>query len=109
MVVVLCNLKPRNMRGIKSFGMVLAASDAAHEVVEPIMPPAGATIGERIWFGDNKEQVRVEGTRQHVCVAVMNACILALALDEQVNICLGILPSVPLMSMDAVKKWKRVS
>jgi hypothetical protein len=28
MVVVVCNLKPRNMRGIKSAGMVLAASNA---------------------------------------------------------------------------------
>ncbi|KAF3780957.1 Tyrosine--tRNA ligase [Nymphaea thermarum] len=30
-VVVLANLKPRNMRGIKSNGMLLAASDAQHE------------------------------------------------------------------------------
>eukprot|EP00976_Prorocentrum_cordatum_P067233 1178650-Prorocentrum_minimum.AAC.1 len=33
-VVVLCNLKARNMAGIKSNGMLLAASDAAHEVVQ---------------------------------------------------------------------------
>lgn len=39
MVVVLCNLKPRNMRGIKSFGMLLCASDEAHENVEPLLPP----------------------------------------------------------------------
>ena len=57
MVLVLCNLKPRNMRGIKSSGMLLAASDAAHENVEPISPPAGAAVGERVWFGDKKEQV----------------------------------------------------
>jgi aminoacyl tRNA synthase complex-interacting multifunctional protein 1 len=38
-VVVLCNLKPRNMRGIKSFGMLLCASDEAHENVEPLLPP----------------------------------------------------------------------
>jgi aminoacyl tRNA synthase complex-interacting multifunctional protein 1 len=57
-VVVLCNLKPRNMRGIKSFGMLLCASDEAHENVDPISPPAEAAVGERIWFGDNKDQVR---------------------------------------------------
>ena len=34
LVVVLCNLKARNMRGVKSFGMLLAASDEAHENVE---------------------------------------------------------------------------
>lgn len=33
-VVVLCNLKARNMRGVKSFGMLMAASDKAHENVE---------------------------------------------------------------------------
>ena len=33
-VVVLCNLKPRNMAGIKSNGMLLAASDEAHETVQ---------------------------------------------------------------------------
>eukprot|EP00798_Chlamydomonas_sp_ICE-L_P014718 gene14718-20758_t len=56
MVLVLCNLKPRNMRGIKSNGMVLAASDAAKENVEPVMPPEGAVVGERVWFGEDKEQ-----------------------------------------------------
>ena len=34
LVVVLCNLKARNMRGVKSFGMLLCASDASHENVE---------------------------------------------------------------------------
>ncbi|GMI80485.1 hypothetical protein HRI_001717800 [Hibiscus trionum] len=50
-VVVLANLKPRNMRGVKSNGMLMAASDAAHENVELLMPPDGAVPGERIWFG----------------------------------------------------------
>ncbi|KAG2493882.1 hypothetical protein HYH03_007819 [Edaphochlamys debaryana] len=56
MVVVICNLKPRNMRGIKSFGMLLAASNPEHTVVQPLAPPAGAAAGERVWFGDAKEQ-----------------------------------------------------
>ncbi|GAX83746.1 hypothetical protein CEUSTIGMA_g11171.t1 [Chlamydomonas eustigma] len=51
-VIILCNLKPRNMRGIKSNGMVLCASDESHECVEPLMPPEGAKIGQRIWFGE---------------------------------------------------------
>ena len=43
-VIVICNLKARNMRGIKSHGMVLCASDAAHENVEPLSPPEGAVV-----------------------------------------------------------------
>lgn len=43
-VVVICNLKGRNMRGIKSHGMVLCASDEAHENVEPLQPPAGCQV-----------------------------------------------------------------
>ncbi|CAM6029837.1 unnamed protein product [Sphagnum balticum] len=55
-VVVLSNLKPRNMRGVKSNGMLLAASDAAHERVELLSPPPGAVPGERIWFGSEADQ-----------------------------------------------------
>lgn len=58
-MVVLCNLKPRNMRGVKSNGMVLCASSDAHDRVEPLAPPPEATVGERVWFGeDGKGQVR---------------------------------------------------
>lgn len=58
-VIVLANLKPRNMRGVKSFGMLMAASDAAHENVELLVPPDGAVPGERVWFGsiDEKENL----------------------------------------------------
>ncbi|KAG9447425.1 hypothetical protein H6P81_013553 [Aristolochia fimbriata] len=55
-VVVLANLKPRNMRGIKSNGMLLAASDASHENVELLSPPDGSEPGERIWFGSEEEK-----------------------------------------------------
>lgn len=54
-VVVLANLKPRNMRGVKSNGMLLAASDASHENVELLTPPQGSCPGERIWFGLEEE------------------------------------------------------
>ena len=36
------------MRGIKSAGMVLAASNDAHTEVEPISPPVSAIPGERL-------------------------------------------------------------
>ncbi len=69
-VIVLANLKPRNMRGIKSNGMLLCASNAEHTEVEPLLPPAGAAIGERVYFGEegasqpeaaNPNQVQVGG------------------------------------------------
>lgn len=55
-VVVLANLKPRNMRGVKSFGMLMAASDAKHENVELLEPPEASHPGERIWFGSVLEK-----------------------------------------------------
>lgn len=55
-VVIVANLKPRNMRGIKSAGMVLCASNAEHTEVEPLAVPEGVPAGERLWFGDNKDQ-----------------------------------------------------
>ena len=51
-VVIIANLKPRNMRGVKSNGMVLCASNAEHTAVEPLAPPPGAAVGERVWFGE---------------------------------------------------------
>jgi tRNA-binding EMAP/Myf-like protein len=55
-VIVLANLKPRNMRGIKSNGMLMAASDASHENVELLTPPEGSVPGERVWFGSEEEK-----------------------------------------------------
>uniref|UniRef100_A0A1J3JTZ2 Aminoacyl tRNA synthase complex-interacting multifunctional protein 1 n=1 Tax=Noccaea caerulescens TaxID=107243 RepID=A0A1J3JTZ2_NOCCA len=54
-VVVLANLKPRNMRGVKSCGMLLCASDSAHENVEPLVPPEGSVPGDRVWFGNEED------------------------------------------------------
>ncbi|CAN6470280.1 unnamed protein product [Victoria cruziana] len=67
-VVVLANLKPRNMRGIKSNGMLLAASDAKHEHVELLSPPEGSASGERIWFGseEGKHEQREAATPNQV-------------------------------------------
>lgn len=55
-MIVLANLKPRNMCGVKSNGMLMAASDAAHENVELLVPPEGAVAGDRVWFGSIDEK-----------------------------------------------------
>ncbi|KAI3430770.1 hypothetical protein D9Q98_009182 [Chlorella vulgaris] len=47
-VVLVCNLKPANMRGIQSQAMVLAATAPDGSKVELVEPPAGAAIGERL-------------------------------------------------------------
>lgn len=57
-IIVVCNLKPVKMRGIKSSAMVLAASPRVREgeaddhkgPVELVNPPAGAKAGERVFF-----------------------------------------------------------
>jgi len=73
-VVVLSNLKPRNMRGVKSNGMLLAASDAAHERVELLSPPPGAMPGERIWFGSEADQANqaASATPNQVCQSILS-------------------------------------
>jgi len=47
-VTVVCNLKPANMRGIKSHAMVLAATSEDGSKVELVEPPADAEVGQRI-------------------------------------------------------------
>lgn len=47
-VIVLCNLKPRAMRGVTSHGMLLCASSEDHSEVVPLSPPVGASIGDLI-------------------------------------------------------------
>lgn len=57
-VVVVCNLKPVKMRGIKSAAMVLAASprpkdgedDNHSKLVELVSPPEDAKAGEKVFF-----------------------------------------------------------
>jgi aminoacyl tRNA synthase complex-interacting multifunctional protein 1 len=57
-VVVVCNLKPVKMRGIKSCAMVLAASPRVKEgetddhkgPVELVAPPEGSKAGDRVFF-----------------------------------------------------------
>jgi hypothetical protein len=40
------------MRGIKSFGMVMCASNSDHTVIETLIPPAGSVPGDRVYFKD---------------------------------------------------------
>jgi len=49
-VLVLANLKARNLGGFKSEGMVLCASNDAHDVVKFVEVPAEAEPGERVTF-----------------------------------------------------------
>jgi methionine--tRNA ligase beta chain len=49
-VVVLLNLKARNLVGFPSHGMVLCASNDDHTQVKFVTPPENAKIGERILF-----------------------------------------------------------
>jgi aminoacyl tRNA synthase complex-interacting multifunctional protein 1 len=50
LVLVLCNLKKRNLVGFPSHGMVLCASNADHTTVETVSPHADSVLGERIMF-----------------------------------------------------------
>jgi len=50
MVLVLANLKPANLRGVASHGMVLCASvDEPDRKVEPLRPPNDSLPGERVF------------------------------------------------------------
>lgn len=52
-LIVISNLKPKNLVGFKSHGMVLCAAktvDETTEIVEFVEPPMDATIGEIITF-----------------------------------------------------------
>lgn len=65
LVVIICNLKPRNLRGVPSNGMLLAASvvsEGEKERVVPIWPPEGATAGDFVAVeGMEGERTVVEG------------------------------------------------
>lgn len=56
-LIVVCNLKPRNLVGFKSHGMVLCAAKKDHDgndVIEFVDPPANSNPGDRI-VGENLE------------------------------------------------------
>ncbi|KAJ6559205.1 hypothetical protein DFH09DRAFT_1162216 [Mycena vulgaris] len=51
-LIAVCNLKPANMRGVKSFAMVLCATskDGKDAGIELIQPPANSKPGDRVYF-----------------------------------------------------------
>jgi len=55
-VIVVCNLKPVTMRGVKSFAMLLCASskEGKDAGIEFVNPPPGSKPGERIYFEGEK-------------------------------------------------------
>ncbi|EME30982.1 methionine--tRNA ligase-like protein [Galdieria sulphuraria] len=48
--IVLCNLKPVNMRGVKSEAMILCATSKDGTTVELVKPPEDVPTGERVTF-----------------------------------------------------------
>ncbi|KAG0249498.1 G4 quadruplex nucleic acid binding protein [Mortierella polycephala] len=54
-LVCVCNLKPATMRGVKSFAMVLAATDDSGKL-ELVEPPKGSKPGDKCYFGDWKDE-----------------------------------------------------
>ncbi|KAG0198737.1 G4 quadruplex nucleic acid binding protein, partial [Mortierella sp. GBA30] len=52
-LVCVCNLKPATMRGVKSFAMVLAATDDSGKL-ELVEPPKGSKPGDKCYFGNWK-------------------------------------------------------
>ncbi|CAD6573333.1 MAG: G4 quadruplex nucleic acid binding protein [Tremellales sp. Tagirdzhanova-0007] len=63
-IIVICNLKPVAMRGVKSYAMLLCASskDGKEEGgVEFVLPPTGSQAGERVYFeGEKYESLQPE-------------------------------------------------
>jgi methionyl-tRNA synthetase len=56
-ILVVCNLKPRPMKGFESQGMVLCAANSDRSVVEFIDPPASAAIGARVTIAGETDSV----------------------------------------------------
>ena len=50
--MVLANLKAKKLGGFPSHGMVLCASNEAHDVVKFVDPPPNAAVGALVTFGD---------------------------------------------------------
>ena len=73
-VIVVANLKPSNLKGIKSFGMVLCGGNADRTVVEFVDPPTGSVVGERIsvegFAGDADAVVDAKKKKNNVWTAV---------------------------------------
>ncbi|XP_049359071.1 tRNA-aminoacylation cofactor arc1 isoform X1 [Solanum verrucosum] len=73
LVVLVTNMKPSKLRDVTSEGMVLCASNEDHTVVEPLIAPEGAKVGECISFaghGGKPEDVLNPKKKQFEKIAV---------------------------------------
>ncbi|KAL6616297.1 hypothetical protein ACP70R_038567 [Stipagrostis hirtigluma subsp. patula] len=75
-VVLITNVKPGKLRDVMSAGLVLCASTQDHTAVEPLIPPEGAKIGERISFAGfdgkpedvlNPKKKQLDKITPHLC------------------------------------------
>lgn len=53
-VVLITNVKHGKLRDVMSEGLVLCASNGDHTRVEPLLPPEGAKLGERVSFSGHE-------------------------------------------------------
>ncbi|XP_074274446.1 uncharacterized protein LOC141598637 isoform X1 [Silene latifolia] len=53
-VALITNVKPGKLRDVVSEGLVLCASSEDHSVVEPLLPPEAAQVGERVCFSGHE-------------------------------------------------------
>ncbi|KAK2076922.1 hypothetical protein QBZ16_005150 [Prototheca wickerhamii] len=83
MVVVVTNLKPAKMRDVMSYGMVLCASNDAHDSVDPVLVPEGVLPGEKISFEGyarepeaqlNPRKKQFEKIAPHLIVSAEGVC-----------------------------------
>ncbi|KAI5479156.1 tRNA binding protein [Pseudohyphozyma bogoriensis] len=61
-LITVANLKPANMRGVKSFAMVLCASskEGKDGGIEFVDPPAGSLPGDRVFFEGFEDKVALD-------------------------------------------------
>lgn len=85
-VLVLCNLKKRNLVGFPSHGMVLCASNADHTAVEFVVPPEGSKLGERVVFDSLNADTPPEPENKVAKKKIFEAIAPDLKTDESGNV-----------------------
>ena len=55
LVIVICNLQPRNLKGWESHGMILCAT-GPDKKIEPLRPPKDSNPGDKVFIGDLPRQ-----------------------------------------------------
>ena len=78
--IVLANLKPRDLEGVPSCGMILCASNSEDTDVQLVSPPEGAAPGELITFDGHLPEPTDNGNR---AVKAFKKCAKFLTTDEE--------------------------